>query len=183
MFIFLSVYLSIFYSASSFLSHCLSPPHPLALTQPPRDSTHPLGPFCTCPSPQQLRLPDTAAQGLTAWPWETWPPASQIFNTRQPWPLLTQLLKLCSKTHCCSDSRRRAGRTSEGKKPHICLQCAGPCARHLPHAGFVSPPHPESMGACLLAQIAKNLPTMQEYPSSVPGSGRPPGEGDGYPLQ
>ena len=32
-------------------------------------------------------------------------------------------------------------------------------------------------------QTVKNLPTMQEDPGSIPGSGRSPGEGNGNPLQ
>ena len=36
----------------------------------------------------------------------------------------------------------------------------------------------------LMAQIVKNLPRMQETQvRSIPGSGRSPGEGNGYPLQ
>ena len=35
----------------------------------------------------------------------------------------------------------------------------------------------------LVAQMVKNLPAVQENPGSIPGSGRPPGEGNGYPLQ
>ena len=38
----------------------------------------------------------------------------------------------------------------------------------------------------LIAQLVKNPPAMQEtqvLPGSVPGSGRSPGEGIGYPLQ
>ena len=38
-------------------------------------------------------------------------------------------------------------------------------------------------GASLVAQLVKNLPVTQEDPSSIPGSGRSPGEGLGYPLQ
>ena len=38
-------------------------------------------------------------------------------------------------------------------------------------------------GASLVAQLVKNLPAMQETPSSIPGSGRSAGEGIGYPLQ
>ena len=34
----------------------------------------------------------------------------------------------------------------------------------------------------LVAQLVKNLPTMQET-GSIPGLGRSPGEGKGYPLQ
>ena len=34
----------------------------------------------------------------------------------------------------------------------------------------------------LLAQMAKNLPAMQEI-DSIPGLGRPPGEGNGNPRQ
>ena len=37
--------------------------------------------------------------------------------------------------------------------------------------------------ASLVAQLVKNLPAMQETPCSIPGSGRSPGEGIGYPLQ
>ena len=35
-------------------------------------------------------------------------------------------------------------------------------------------------GACLVAQLIKNLPAMRE---TFPGLGRSPGEGEGYPLQ
>ena len=31
--------------------------------------------------------------------------------------------------------------------------------------------------------VVKNLPAMQEYPGSIPGSGKSPGEENGYPLQ
>ena len=34
-----------------------------------------------------------------------------------------------------------------------------------------------------MAQMVKNLPAMQETPGLTPGSGRFPGEGNGYPLQ
>jgi len=34
-----------------------------------------------------------------------------------------------------------------------------------------------------MAQTVKNLPAMQEIQGSVPGSGRSPAEGNGYPLQ
>ena len=37
--------------------------------------------------------------------------------------------------------------------------------------------------ASLVTQLAKNLPAMQETPGSIPGSGRSPGEGKGYPFQ
>ena len=37
--------------------------------------------------------------------------------------------------------------------------------------------------ASLMAQLVKNLPAMQETPSSITGSGRSPGEGKGYLLQ
>ena len=37
--------------------------------------------------------------------------------------------------------------------------------------------------ASLVAQIVKNLLALQETPSLIPGSGRYPGEGIGYPLQ
>ena len=37
--------------------------------------------------------------------------------------------------------------------------------------------------ASLVAPMAKNLPAMQEAQGSIPGSGRSPGEGDGYPLR
>ena len=40
-----------------------------------------------------------------------------------------------------------------------------------------------SKWASPLAQLVKNLPAMQETPSSIPGSGRSPGERKGYPLQ
>ena len=35
----------------------------------------------------------------------------------------------------------------------------------------------------LIAQLVKNLPAMAGDPSSIPVSGRSPGEGIGYPLQ
>ena len=35
----------------------------------------------------------------------------------------------------------------------------------------------------MVAQLVKNLPAMQEDPGLIPGSGRSPGEGIGYPLQ
>ena len=36
----------------------------------------------------------------------------------------------------------------------------------------------------LVAQTVKNLPALQEtWPCFIPGSGRSPGEGNGYPLQ
>ena len=31
--------------------------------------------------------------------------------------------------------------------------------------------------------MVKNMPIMQETQGSIPGSGRSPGEGNGYPLQ
>ena len=37
--------------------------------------------------------------------------------------------------------------------------------------------------ASLVVQRIKRLPAMQETPGSIPGSGRSPGEGNGYPLQ
>ena len=37
--------------------------------------------------------------------------------------------------------------------------------------------------ASLVAQMVKNLPTIQETGSSVLGLGRSPGEGNGNPLQ
>ena len=39
------------------------------------------------------------------------------------------------------------------------------------------------MWASLITQLVKNPPAMQETPSLIPGSGRCPGEGNGYPLQ
>ena len=36
--------------------------------------------------------------------------------------------------------------------------------------------------ASLVAQLVKNLPAMQETPVPIPGSGRSPGEGIGYPF-
>ena len=36
--------------------------------------------------------------------------------------------------------------------------------------------------ASLVAQLVKNPPAMQVDPGSIPGSGRSPGEGLGYPL-
>ena len=41
----------------------------------------------------------------------------------------------------------------------------------------------EKIRASLIAQLVKNLPVMQEIPGSIPGLGRSPGEGIGYPLQ
>ena len=38
-------------------------------------------------------------------------------------------------------------------------------------------------GHSLIAQLVKNLPAVQETSVWVPGSGRSPGEGIGYPLQ
>ena len=35
----------------------------------------------------------------------------------------------------------------------------------------------------LVAQMVKNLPIMQEIRGLIPGLGRSPGEGNGYPLQ
>ena len=35
----------------------------------------------------------------------------------------------------------------------------------------------------LMAQLAKNLPAIQEDPGLMPGWGRSPGEGNGYPFQ
>ena len=38
--------------------------------------------------------------------------------------------------------------------------------------------------AFLIAQLVKNLPAINTGdPDSIPGSGRSPGEGNGYPLQ
>ena len=37
--------------------------------------------------------------------------------------------------------------------------------------------------ASLVAQMVKNPPAMQGHPSSIPGSGRSPGEGNAYPFQ
>ena len=34
-----------------------------------------------------------------------------------------------------------------------------------------------------MAQTVQNLPEMREDPGSIPGLGRSPGEGNGYPLQ
>ena len=39
------------------------------------------------------------------------------------------------------------------------------------------------MWASLVAQMVKNLPAVQETQVHIPGSGRSPGEGNGYPLQ
>ena len=39
------------------------------------------------------------------------------------------------------------------------------------------------MGSSLLVQKVKNLPAMQGDVGSIPGSGRFPGEDNGYPLQ
>ena len=38
-------------------------------------------------------------------------------------------------------------------------------------------------GLPLVAQLVRNLPAMQEILGSVPGLGRSPGGGNGYPLQ
>ena len=37
--------------------------------------------------------------------------------------------------------------------------------------------------ASLVAQLVKNPPVMRETLGSIPGLGRSPGEGNGYPLQ
>ena len=37
--------------------------------------------------------------------------------------------------------------------------------------------------AFLVAQMVKNLPTNAGDPGLIPGLGRSPGEGNGYPLQ
>ena len=34
-----------------------------------------------------------------------------------------------------------------------------------------------------IPQAVQNLPAMQDHPGSIPGLGRSPGEGNGYPLQ
>ena len=41
------------------------------------------------------------------------------------------------------------------------------------------------IGACLVAQMVKNLPAMEagSHPGLIPGLGRSRGEGNGYPLQ
>ena len=41
----------------------------------------------------------------------------------------------------------------------------------------------EYFKASLVAQIVKSVPVVWEDPGSIPGSGRSPGEGNGYPLQ
>ena len=38
-------------------------------------------------------------------------------------------------------------------------------------------------GASLITQLVKNLPANAGDPGLIPGSGRFPGEGRGYPLQ
>ena len=40
-----------------------------------------------------------------------------------------------------------------------------------------------SKGDFPIAQMVKNLPTIAGDTSSIPGWGRSPGEGNGYPLQ
>ena len=40
-----------------------------------------------------------------------------------------------------------------------------------------------SFKGCLIAQLVKNLPAMQETLGLIPGLGRSPGEGIDYPLQ
>ena len=40
-----------------------------------------------------------------------------------------------------------------------------------------------TLGTSLVAQTVKNLPANAGEPGSIPGSGRSPGEGNGYPLQ
>ena len=42
---------------------------------------------------------------------------------------------------------------------------------------------PVEVGASLVTQMAKNPPVMGADPGSIPGLGRSPGEGKGYPLQ
>ena len=41
----------------------------------------------------------------------------------------------------------------------------------------------EYFRASPVAQIEKNVSVVWEDPGSIPGSGRSPGEGNGYPLQ
>ena len=40
-----------------------------------------------------------------------------------------------------------------------------------------------TLDTSLVTQTVKNLPANAEEPGSIPGSGRSPGEGNGYPLQ
>ena len=42
---------------------------------------------------------------------------------------------------------------------------------------------PPNHGSSLVAQMVKNLPANAGDPGLIPGSGRSPGEGNGYPLQ
>ena len=51
------------------------------------------------------------------------------------------------------------------------------------HTGHILTPTPQNNGASLVTQLLKNLPAMRETPGWMPGSGRSPGEGKGYPLQ
>ena len=41
----------------------------------------------------------------------------------------------------------------------------------------------ETLWSSLVAQLVKNLPVMQVDLGMIPGLGRSPGEGNGYPLQ
>ena len=43
--------------------------------------------------------------------------------------------------------------------------------------------HSSILGASLVAQLVKNPPAMRETLGSLPGLGRSPDEGKGYPLQ
>ena len=40
----------------------------------------------------------------------------------------------------------------------------------------------DKLSSFIIALLVKNLPAVQETPGSIPGSGRSPGEGIGYPL-
>ena len=42
---------------------------------------------------------------------------------------------------------------------------------------------PPPLSISLVAQVVKDLPAMQETADLIPGLGRSPGEGNGYPLQ
>ena len=68
----------------------------------------------------------------------------------------------------------KASRGQENSSPPSCLLiCQRPCRKAFSYC---------SRGSHI-AQLVKNLPTMQESPSLIPGLGRSTGEGTGCPLQ
>ena len=71
---------------------------------------------------------------------------------------------------------------------HFLLQGSNPCLLPLlqwlaDSLSLVPPGNPWGVQASLMAQTVKNPPSTAENPGSIPGSGRSPGEENGYPLQ